>query len=1209
MKTSEKIEELSPEKRHETAVVLHLFYPEIFDEICYFLNNLNDEFDLYISLPKEQSEFETTIRSFYPDSIIYLCENRGRDLAPFIEFLKIIISLDYKYLLKVHTKKTLHREDGTFWRRDVFHKLLGSSQQVETVRQAFDDDPNLAMMGPEDHVLDSRFYMGKNKEKIQQLLYKSGFAKSIPESFLFVASTMFWARPEVFKPLQRAKLSNEDFEKEPLPNDGGLAHAMERFLGLLVCVQGKRIACISSDGKTIAPDPFEIYPFATPPAHLRLATIKSIVYYPAYQESYAIEHLRIIAPLKAAGIKMISGVVNGEADPAIAFRGDAVIFQREFPKNAPLYDQIIANARNAGKYIIYEFDDLLFELPENHPERAQELYNTALLPMLSALIDADLVIVPTDELRKVAETYNPNVVLLPNYLDDTIWKIREPQVSQSSEPIIIGYMGSDSHTPDIASLSPVIKELIERYSNRIRLEVWGTPLPSELENIDQIRWHPSPTNVYSEFAKFFQTLHFDIVIATLADNLFNRCKSGLKFLEYTAIGSPGVYSNLAPYQGLVNDGVNGFLASNRNEWLEKLSQLIENPELRKQMVLAAQKTVKENWLLSENIKSWQDIFDRLNRSVYLEDQQKPMRAHLANTINRQMYRERQRLENEILTLQNNLNKFNGSFGWRAFAKHRKGKAKLSNTIRKIKRVIESIALPVLGGFKEEKIVLFNSGLFDSDYYLRTNPDVRNAGADPLLHYLRFGGIEGRNPSEAFDARAYLDQNKDVKQTGMNPLLHYIQFGKQEGRKIQAVGQQEQLETSALSKVSQTKEAIRLVPDVLAFAPKIIRLLSERLKPNYQIALSQDNYLTIIGETQVYIDDEQSAANRNGESHLHIYPFLKRGTLVSDDSLLYLAIDLDGEELLETEANELLTALKELKTKRLSKLSIHHSMGFSASFLQNILDLADNKAIFWLHDYFSLCPSYNLRRNDDGYCSAPDIESNACNLCSYIEVRKEQMPIFERLFNKNDFQIATPSQFTYDLWQSRFPVQVVAKVIPPAKLQWKMNSSIRYSGGVLRVAFLGNSLEYNGWPAWLRLSEALHDNKDFEFFHFSNLQGEEGNYKRIDVIVTKEYWNAMVDSLRWNQIDVALLWSTVPETFSFALYEALAAGCFILTNPNSGSIQDYIRKNPERGMVFENEDALLEAFESGEIAERVITYQKDGKPRANLVVSSLEENNK
>jgi len=119
MKTSLDINQLTPDKRHETAVVLHLYYTELFDEVKSYLDNLNGAFDQYISLPEDQAAFESRIREEYPDATILLVPNRGRDLAPFIELLKIIIPLGYETLIKIHTKKTLHREDGTMWRQDV----------------------------------------------------------------------------------------------------------------------------------------------------------------------------------------------------------------------------------------------------------------------------------------------------------------------------------------------------------------------------------------------------------------------------------------------------------------------------------------------------------------------------------------------------------------------------------------------------------------------------------------------------------------------------------------------------------------------------------------------------------------------------------------------------------------------------------------------------------------------------------------------------------------------------------------------------------------------------------------------------------------------------------------------------------------------------------------------------------------------------------
>ena len=70
-----------------------------------------------------------------------------------------------------------------------------------------------------------------------------------------------------------------------------------------------------------------------------------------------------------------------------------------------------------------------------------------------------------------------------------------------------------------------------------------------------------------------------------------------------------------------------------------------------------------------------------------------------------------------------------------------------------------------------------SGLFDSEYYLANNEDVKKVKADPLKHYLKFGWKEGRNPSAEFDGNEYLNKRLDVRVAGICPLVHYIKFGK------------------------------------------------------------------------------------------------------------------------------------------------------------------------------------------------------------------------------------------------------------------------------------------------------------------------------------------------------------------------------------------------------------------------------------------------
>jgi glycosyltransferase involved in cell wall biosynthesis len=78
-------------------------------------------------------------------------------------------------------------------------------------------------------------------------------------------------------------------------------------------------------------------------------------------------------------------------------------------------------------------------------------------------------------------------------------------------------------------------------------------------------------------------------------------------------------------------------------------------------------------------------------------------------------------------------------------------------------------------------VIAASGMFDPTYYIGTNPDLLGVKIDPLLHYVVFGGKEGRNPSAKFNTSWYLQNNPDLAQWKGNPLVHYIRHGRKEGR--------------------------------------------------------------------------------------------------------------------------------------------------------------------------------------------------------------------------------------------------------------------------------------------------------------------------------------------------------------------------------------------------------------------------------------------
>jgi glycosyltransferase involved in cell wall biosynthesis len=339
-------------------------------------------------------------------------------------------------------------------------------------------------------------------------------------------------------------------------------------------------------------------------------TIKKAVAYSfslGAQEPMA--YLRLYAPLREAGIELVDGFNDRELNFDAINNADIVILQREFPVRYEDYQEIIKRSRQANKPVVYELDDLLFLLPESHPDRQLTYFAPSVLPMMQAISEADLVTVTTEKLAEVVRTINPRVEILPNYFDDRIWKLTPPTpVDNLESKIVIGFMGTNSHKPDLVFLAPVLKELAKDYPEKLEFHFWGAEPPETLSKLSQVHWTSEYFSAYEEFAAFFQTQKADIFIAPLVDNLFNRCKSPLKFLEYSALGAACVCSDLEPYNTIVKHRHTGLLATTLDDWRYCLTQLIEDNDLRYQLASNAQTRIQVEWILSRNADRWAEAY-------------------------------------------------------------------------------------------------------------------------------------------------------------------------------------------------------------------------------------------------------------------------------------------------------------------------------------------------------------------------------------------------------------------------------------------------------------------------------------------------------------------------------------------------------------------------------------------------------------------------
>jgi GT2 family glycosyltransferase/glycosyltransferase involved in cell wall biosynthesis len=223
------------------AIVVHVFYIDLWDEISSYLNQLDANYDMYVTVPETMSEEDISKIFFKKKDInIYMVENRGRDVLPFLQVMSIIPEKNYAYICKLHTKKTGDSPLGNVWRKLLYFDLLGSNKTVQNIVKMFDENNSIGIITGKNTILDSQRYAYGNDDKIDYLAEKTNIIYN--DHYLFPAGTMFWIRSELLQPLiDLFKNGALEFEEEKGQKDDTLAHAIERFFGILCQDKGQSI--------------------------------------------------------------------------------------------------------------------------------------------------------------------------------------------------------------------------------------------------------------------------------------------------------------------------------------------------------------------------------------------------------------------------------------------------------------------------------------------------------------------------------------------------------------------------------------------------------------------------------------------------------------------------------------------------------------------------------------------------------------------------------------------------------------------------------------------------------------------------------------------------------------------------------------------------------------------------------------------------------
>jgi len=227
------------------AVVLHLYYLDMWDEFAALLEQQYFAFDLWITLtddgPSGRAQtLRTEILIRFPRARVHVVPNHGRDIYPFIWMLGSGVLSPYEAVCKLHSKKSPHRADGDAWRQDLTQGVLGAGEVTQRRLQRFLEMPHAGFWVAQGQHYEGDMYWGVNRARAVELLAHRGL--SLPQGPLsFPAGSIYWVRQALLQRWADLDLTAGEFEPEQALVDGTTAHTIERLLGSLAQISGLTI--------------------------------------------------------------------------------------------------------------------------------------------------------------------------------------------------------------------------------------------------------------------------------------------------------------------------------------------------------------------------------------------------------------------------------------------------------------------------------------------------------------------------------------------------------------------------------------------------------------------------------------------------------------------------------------------------------------------------------------------------------------------------------------------------------------------------------------------------------------------------------------------------------------------------------------------------------------------------------------------------------
>ncbi len=270
---------------------------------------------------------------------------------------------------------------------------------------------------------------------------------------------------------------------------------------------------------------------------------------------------------------------------------DAVLVQRSAFFMGNIFE-FLKIMKSKGKTIILDIDDILWELKNDNVYKNFYEFRDLITKTI------DFFTVSTESLKNEVENfYQKQAFVIPNYVDIN-YLYYSFFSGKKRKRLSIGIIGTPSHKEDFDFLTPVIENLIKKYSNKVVFKFWGY-IPEKLKNLKGIYFIPFEID-YLKYAERLRKEKFDLCLVPLLENRFNNVKSNIKWLEFSMNKIPAVFSDVKAYDNIKNFETGIKVINHEKEWIDAISLMIEDENLRNEIKNKAYKEVLTNWTIQKN---------------------------------------------------------------------------------------------------------------------------------------------------------------------------------------------------------------------------------------------------------------------------------------------------------------------------------------------------------------------------------------------------------------------------------------------------------------------------------------------------------------------------------------------------------------------------------------------------------------------------------